>query len=265
MNFWEVFSDISALVFGSYLVFSIGGYIFFYKILGPSIKHREILDLDKRELKPKFEFKYSLISMFIFIAVGMLLAFLTDKGWTNIYTEWDEYGVLYFIASFFIIHHIHDAYFYWTHKWMHEVKWLRPYHAIHHAVKTPTPLAAFTFHPVEAMVHGLYWILISMFVPVSAHMLFIFYAFMHYINMWGHCCFEFWTVDLMKKMPWKVLNTPTHHVIHHKYNKLNYSIYYNFWDDVNGTNHPNYEKDYDEVKKRTVAGRKSKLMEIFNL
>nr|HNI25705.1 sterol desaturase [Leptospiraceae bacterium] len=40
---------------------------------------------------------------------------------------------------------------------------------------------------------------------------------------------------------------------HQKFNG-NYSLYFNFWDRVMGTNFPNYEKYYDEVTaKRDIA------------
>lgn len=256
---------IGGFVLSCYLFFCVGGYFLFYKILGPKIKHREILNLSKRKLKIAFELKYSFYSLFVFTGCGLIISIMTRNGWNQVYIDTADYSIGYFFLSLLIIHQIHDMYFFWTHRFLHEVKWLKKFHLIHHAINTPTPMAAFTFHPVEAFIQGGFWIIISFLLPVSALALFLFFAFMTYINMWGHCCYEFWTVDLMNKKPWKYLNTPTHHVLHHKFNNKGYSIYYNFWDKKFGSNHPEYENHYCEVKEKTVAGRSSRIMKFLNL
>jgi sterol desaturase/sphingolipid hydroxylase (fatty acid hydroxylase superfamily) len=38
--------------------------------------------------------------------------------------------------------------------------------------------------------------------------------------------------------------------MHHHYSKGNYGLYFNFWDRLMGTNHPNYEKEFLKVAKR---------------
>ena len=35
--------------------------------------------------------------------------------------------------------------------------------------------------------------------------------------------------------------------MHHRYVKYNFSIYFNFWDRVMKTNHPNYENAFEKV------------------
>ncbi len=233
--------------------------------MGRRLKHREILDLSKRKLKLAYEIKYSVISMIIFVVMGSFIYFLSTKELTQIYYNINEKSIFYLILSFFIIHQFHDLYFYWTHRWMHEVQQLKRIHNIHHGVTTPTPLAAYTFHPIEALIHTGFWFIVSFSMPISVHVLFIFFIFQTYINMWGHCCYEFWTVNLLDRWPWKALNTPTHHVLHHKYNKLNYGIYYNFWDKLCKTNHPKYREEYEAIKRKTLTSRQSKLLKIFKL
>ena len=47
-----------------------------------------------------------------------------------------------------------------------------------------------------------------------------------------------------------VLNTPTNHVMHHEKMRGNYGLYFNVWDRLMGTNHPDYESRFREVTSR---------------
>lgn len=261
-----IFSLALALFLGlNYLIFAYGGYWFFYRFLGPEIQHRKILEKDASASQMKSEKWRSFMTQVIYLMLGICLYGMYKMGWTRIYIQWDERGIFYFFISFFIVHQIHDAYFYWTHRLMHEWKPLKKYHWVHHESTPPTPYSALSFHPVEAFIHGLFWIIIAFIVPVSAFWLFGFYTFMFYINMWGHTSFEFWHRDLTTHPILKALNTPTHHNLHHKYHQANYSIYYNFWDKVCGTNHPEYEAHYKAVKAKTEKGKSSKIMKLMKL
>ena len=249
----------------NFIIFSLGGYWFFYKFLGPAIPHRRILDAPAGAKQIRVEIIHSVSTQMIFLGVGVFIFVLFKLGLTKIYLSWDEHGSLYFFLSFFIIHQLHDAYFYWTHRWMHEIKFLKKYHLIHHESKVPTPFSALSFHPVEAFIQVLYWILISLLIPLPVYWLFGFYSFMYYINMWGHTSYEFWHRDLLSHPILKHLNTPTHHNLHHKYYHSNYGIYYNFWDKWCGTNHPEYENHYKMVKNKTELKKSSRLMKLMKL
>lgn len=249
----------------NYLIFSLGGHWFFYHYLGPSITHREIVPSKPTKKQMDSEKRRSFQTQIIFFLLGLCLFILYKKGLTKIYIGWDERGVLYFFLSYLLLHHLHDAYFYWTHRLMHEWKFLRNFHFIHHESSPPTPFAALSFHPVEAFIHGIFWIILAVLLPMPLIWLFVFYSFMFYINMWGHTAYEFWHKDLFTHPILKVLNTPTHHILHHKYHQANYSIYYNFWDNVCGTNHPEYESHYKAVKAKTELEKTSKILKYMKL
>jgi len=249
----------------NFIIFSLGGYWFFYKILGESIEHRKILESAIGDKQIPREVLNSVSTQSIFLITGLFIFCLYKLGLTKIYQPWDDRGILYFFLSFFIMHQLHDAYFYWTHRWMHEKKFLKKFHLTHHQSKVPTPFSALSFHPVEAFIQVFFWILISLLIPLPAFWLFGFYSFMYYINMWGHTNFEFWHKDLLTHPFLRYLNTPTHHNLHHKYHHLNYGIYYNFWDRWCGTNHPNYEEHYRSVKGKTELKKSSKIMKLMKL
>ncbi len=249
----------------NYLVFAFGGHWFFYHYLGPKIPHRRILENESSYSQLQNEKRRSIHTQMMFMGLALVIFGLHRAGFTQIYTKVDEKGYLYFSLSVLIMHQLHDAYFYWTHRLMHQWKPLQKYHFVHHESAPPTPYSSLSFHPVEALIQGLYWVIISLTLPIHIYWLFAFYSFMFYINMWGHTSYEFWHKDLLTHKILKHLNTPTHHNLHHKYHKANFSIYYNFWDKLCGTNHPEYENHYRTVKAKTELNKTSRIMKMMKL
>jgi hypothetical protein len=45
----------------------------------------------------------------------------------------------------------------------------------------------------------------------------------------------------------KFFNTTTNHIMHHQHIRMNYGLYFNFWDRLMGTNHPQYEARFTEL------------------
>jgi lathosterol oxidase len=266
--------QIDTLIFLTYLigffilnffVFSVLGTYFFYGFLQKKIKHRQIIDKLPTKKNMIQESKRSFVTMAIFLIQALVLYKLYKSGDTLIFDDWNEYGVIYFALNFLMIQLLNDAYFYWTHRWMHQVSWLKKYHMTHHKSHAPSPYSALSFHPVEAFIHGFFWILVSVIIPTHPIWLIVFFSFMYYINMWGHTNFEFWHKDLLTHPVLKHLNTPTHHILHHKYHDKNYSIYYNFWDRICGTNHEKYPEHYKAVKAKSEQFKTSKLLKFMKL
>jgi Delta7-sterol 5-desaturase len=249
----------------NYLVFAFGGHWFFYHYLGPKIPHRRIVENEASYSQIQNEKRRSIHTQMMFMGLALVIFGLHRAGFTQIYTKVDEKGYLYFSLSVLIMHQLHDAYFYWTHRLMHQWKPLQKYHFVHHESAPPTPYSSLAFHPIEAFIQGLYWVIISLTLPIHIYWLFAFYSFMFYINMWGHTSYEFWHKDLLTHKILKHLNTPTHHNLHHKYHKANFSIYYNFWDKLCGTNHPEYENHYRTVKAKTELNKTSRIMKMMKL
>ena len=66
-------------------------------------------------------------------------------------------------------------------------------------------------------------------------------------NVLGHTGFEFYPRWMMKGWLRYVLNTPTNHIMHHEKPNGNYGIYFNLWDRIMGTNHPDYDQRLTEL------------------
>jgi sterol desaturase/sphingolipid hydroxylase (fatty acid hydroxylase superfamily) len=67
------------------------------------------------------------------------------------------------------------------------------------------------------------------------------------MNVMGHLGFEVLPKGFASQRIFRWHNTSVHHNMHHRYFRYNYGLYFNFWDRVMKTNHPDYEEHYDQV------------------
>jgi lathosterol oxidase len=94
------------------------------------------------------EIRWSLLSAGIYgLPAGIVAWGWQDRGWTTIYTGWDDYPLWWLPLSVLAYLAAHDTWFYWTHRWMHRRRLFRAAHAVHHASRPPTAWAAMSFHP----------------------------------------------------------------------------------------------------------------------
>ena len=63
----------------------------------------------------------------------------------------------------------------------------------------------------------------------------------------GHLGFELFPKGFTQhRLTWW-LNTSTHHNLHHQRAGYNFGLYFNYWDKIMGTNHPDYQEIFDET------------------
>jgi len=245
MDFITYAMYISLYVWGIFIVINIGGFYLCKNLYFDNFKNRKIFNASTSIKQHRFEFINGLHSTFIFMLTGFLVYFLYRNQLTVIQDDFNQWGVLYTVLSFFLLHTWHDTYFYWTHRAMHEWKFLKKHHLAHHHSKIPTPLAAASFSKVEAIIQGGFYISAVLFIPAHFSMYLIFYFFITYIAAIGHVEFEFWPNSLYRFPYGNTFNSLTHHNLHHYYGKGNYGLYYRFWDEFCGTLHEKtYEKFY---------------------
>jgi sterol desaturase/sphingolipid hydroxylase (fatty acid hydroxylase superfamily) len=63
-------------------------------------------------------------------------------------------------------------------------------------------------------------------------------------NVLGHCGYELFPTWFVRSPLGRILNTATHHAQHHETNRANFSLYFNFWDQLLGTNHERYSERF---------------------
>lgn len=191
------------------------------------------------------ELLYSILTMVIFAGVIYTLLFTPFRDYTKIYTDINEHSALYFFITFILTIFIHDAYFYCTHRIMHWKRIFPFVHHIHHRSHNPTPLAAFSFHPFEALIEIGVLPLIAFAFPVHKVVIGLFSLYMIVMNVIGHLGFELYPKWFLKNKIARWFSTSTHHNMHHHYGKGNYGLYFSIWDRLFNTLHPNYEREYD--------------------
>jgi sterol desaturase/sphingolipid hydroxylase (fatty acid hydroxylase superfamily) len=198
----------------------------------------------------KTEVIFSLSTIVLFALVIYTVLFSSVRKYTLVYGDIQEYSLLYFWISIPLVIAFHDTYFYWMHRLMHWRKIFPYVHHIHHRSHNPTPLAAFAFHPLEALIEIGVLPLMVFFVPLHPAVLMIFGLYMIIMNVIGHLGFEMLPAGFIQNKVLRLFNTSTHHNMHHHYGKGNYGLYFNIWDRVMKTNHARYESEFTNVTSR---------------
>jgi sterol desaturase/sphingolipid hydroxylase (fatty acid hydroxylase superfamily) len=178
----------------------------------------------------KREVFYSMITFTIYGSGIWLFLFWIENGHTQIYKDVSEFGIPYFVVSILLMIVIHDTYFYWTHRLIHHSKLFKYVHKVHHSFTSPTPWAAFAFHPLEAIITIGVIPVILFTVPYHQFALIVFISFLTVYNVLIHLGF---TVPGLKRL--QFTNTPEAHDLHHQGSSSNYGLYFTFWDRIMGT------------------------------
>jgi len=247
---FKVWATIFAVVTLRYILFAGIAYLIFWvwKRKDWQYKRIQLQYPDKKKIRN--EFLWSMSTMVIFAFIGLAIYYSRKVGWTRMYSEIDEFGVGYFWFSVVAMIFLHDTYFYWAHRLMH-VKGLYKYlHNVHHQSTDPSPWASFSFQPTESFLESVIVMIFAFTLPVHTLAIMVFLIFMTFMNVLGHLGFELYPTNFVRHWLGKWNNTATHHNMHHRYFNYNYSLYFNYWDRIMGTNHPKYFDTFDEVKAR---------------
>jgi lathosterol oxidase len=220
------------------------------------IRGRRLQSSDPERARVLSEIAYSLSTVVIFSAVGLSLLYAQRAGLTRIYTSVADRGWVYLWTSIAVAVLVHDAYFYWTHRLLHWRPLFRFAHHVHHRSTSPTPWAAYAFHPLEAVVQAGVYVLIVFTLPMHPLALLVFLVYMIVRNVIGHLGFEIWPAWFARHPLTRWHLTPTHHDLHHRFGKGNYGFYFGFWDDWFGTTRSDYADAYEAVTARRCSLRR---------
>lgn len=208
---------------------------------------RRVTRLVPEDGQVRREILLSLRTLAIFGVVDGALAFAYVADLTRIYVNIEEYGWFWFLLSIVTMVLLHDTYFYWTHRAMH-LPWIyRRVHRTHHRSASPTPWSAYAFSSSEAIVQAAIVPLIAITIPVHPIAILIFMSVQIGFNVVGHCGHEVFPRWFMDSPFATLLNSVTHHSLHHESRNGNYSLYLNVWDRLLGTNHAEYASRFIAV------------------
>ncbi|MEM6536422.1 MAG: sterol desaturase family protein [Pseudomonadota bacterium] len=247
-----------------YFVYAIGFFALFWIVLDKFIIGRKLTK--KRWPKRSQVFSEALFSMatqFVFLGVGVWQFTLMFPGVTreNMYRDISEYGIPYYLLTILIAFILHDAYFYWAHRMMHQPTLYKLFHKTHHESRDPTPFTTFHFHPVEAALEGAASFSISLMflvMPWHASVPAVWLTGMIIFNSIGHLGYEIYPSWWHKIPIFSTKTTGMHHYMHHQRVRGNYGLYFRFWDRLCGTEFKDYEQRYDDMFDKIKAGKKAK-------
>jgi Delta7-sterol 5-desaturase len=147
---------------------------------------------------------------------------------------------------------VHDFYFYVMHRVVHHKKLYPIVHKVHHLSHNPTPWAAFSFHPFEAITEFLIFPIIAFTIPHTLSTIGIWLLLMTLYNAYGHLGFELYPKGFATHPVGRWINTSVNHNMHHKFATNNYGLYTLVWDRLFGTMHAKYDEVFDEVTSREI-------------
>ncbi len=250
----QIWSVVFLIDFSRYLIAAGLVYGVLWIALRNRLAHRRIQPGLPARRQMAMELGYSVLTVVIFATVGVGVYYAGQAGILKRIPEFHSGDTLYLIGSTLLMIVLHDTYFYWTHRLMHHPRLFRWTHWRHHLSHRPTPWAAYSFAPAEALVQAGFAPLFLLFVPMHDLGVFLWVGHMILLNAIGHSCVEIFPRGWVgnRWLDWH--NTVTQHDLHHSQSRHNFSLYFTWWDRWMGTENPNYRKRFDEVTQpRPVA------------
>ena len=179
------------------------------------------------------EIVWSLASAALYgIPAGIVAWGWQHRGWTLVYTDIHAYPLWYWPVSVFLYLLLHDAWFYWTHRWMHQPAQFKLAHALHHDSRPPTAWAAMAFHPIEALTGAVVIPLLVFVVPIHMSGLGVVLTIMTVMGVTNHMGWEIFPRFMWEGRLGGWLITASHHQRHHELYACNYGLYFRHWDRV---------------------------------
>lgn len=236
-----------------YAIFAVGVWLVLWVLLAPVLKGRKI----RADVPPPrqllVEFGCSVRSIAVFSTVGLMTFALARAGLApgpKIAATW---GPAWFWVSLILMIVAHDAWFYWTHRLIHDRRLFRTFHRRHHRSNNPSPFTAYSFDLGEAAINALFVPLWVLLVPTTWGAVGLFMLHQIVRNTIGHSGYELFPArrDGRPLLSW--ITTVTHHDLHHAQAGYNYGLYFTFWDKVMGTEHPQYHARFAQAVRRPKA------------
>ncbi|NIG54713.1 sterol desaturase family protein [Chitinophaga sp. Cy-1792] len=186
----------------------------------------------------------------MFTVISVVIMFTPVKGYTQLYTNINDYPIWYIFVSLALSLVVHDTYFYWMHRTLHHKSLFNLTHLVHHRSTNPSPWTSYSFHLLEAIAEGGVLLVITMIMPMHPLTVLLFTVVGFMINVYGHLGYEIMPRKFRHSVLFEVFNSSVHHNLHHSKFKGNYGLYFRVWDRLMGTEHPDYVKEYDKIQAR---------------
>jgi len=258
-NALEIIARIFSISLVRYFIIAGAPFLLFYIFLNERLKKFKIQDRAARKKDFIREIIHSSQSTVVFTVIAFVIMFSPLRQYTLMYTNIDDHPVWWIGVSLALSLIIHDTYFYWMHRLLHNKKIYRHAHVVHHKSVNPSPFASYSFHLIEAVTEGLILVVIALVLPLHNITIILFTIVGFMINVYGHLGYEIAPKAFRKSFLFNILNTSVHHNLHHSKFIGNYGLYFRFWDRVMGTENPNYVAEYDRLQQKRWAPEQTEI------
>ena len=173
------------LIGGRYFLVAGISFLLFYFLLKWIVENKKIQSKYPKASDYIREIGFSTLTIFIFGVVP--LVFIHNQNiskYTTLFKNVDDYGWFYFWSVFPIMLFMHDTYFYWMHRIMHHKKLFNLFHLVHHQSTNPSPWAAYSFHPLEAIIEAGILVVFLFTIPIHLIHFVSFFMFMILYNVY---------------------------------------------------------------------------------
>jgi sterol desaturase/sphingolipid hydroxylase (fatty acid hydroxylase superfamily)/uncharacterized protein (DUF2147 family) len=241
-----------------YVIFAVGVWFVLWVALAKPLAGRKIRPDSPKTKQMLIEFGASLRSIAIFSTIGLLTFALEGLGLLpgpRIAAEW---GAAWAWTSLVLMIVAHDAYFYWSHRAIHDPRLFRAFHRRHHKSNNPSPFTAYSFDIGEAAIQACFVPLWMILVPTQWWVVGLFMLHQIVRNTLGHSGYELFPARRDGRPLFDFLTTTTHHDIHHAQAGYNYGLYFTWWDRLMATEHPDYYARFAAATRKPLLPRGAK-------
>jgi len=223
-----------------YAAFAISVWLLLWVLLARPLAARRIRAERPGARQLLLEFIMSVRSIAIFSTVGLATFALARSGYLPGPSVAVRWGTRWAVASLILMILAHDAYFYWTHRAIHDPRLFRLFHLRHHRSHNPSSFSAYSFDIMEASLQAAFVPIWMLLVPTQWPIVGLFMVHQIARNTLGHSGYEIFPGRRDGRPLFDFLTTTTHHDLHHATARWNYGLYFTWWDRWMGTEHPDY-------------------------
>ena len=239
---------------GRYLIGAGGVFFLINILLSRALIGRKIRNKSPGARQMAREAATSVRSVAVYGFFGLSIFALRDVGLIDVYWDPAERGWGYFVFTVVALIVLHDAWFYWTHRLIHDPRLFRRFHRTHHKSHNPSPWTAYSFDVGEAAINALFVPLALMLIPAAPLAVFLFLGHMMLRNAVGHCGYELFPSTRGGRPMFDWMTSVTHHDLHHAQAGWNYGLYFTWWDRMMGTEHPQYHEKFAAAVRKPLDG-----------
>ena len=153
------------------------------------------------------------------------------------------------VAELALLYLLLDAWWYGTHRLMHHPLLFRRVHAIHHQFRHATPWASWAQGPWEAAINAVPYVVLPLVLPFHLTSLLTLHVVITIFATLGHCGHELFPRGADHRLPFCLLNSASHHALHHRQFGSNFGSLSSVWDSLLHTHNPRWSTWFNTVVK----------------